>query len=181
MAHMKGMKMDGMPSDQMPGMQGMQKSDNSMPGMKDMDMSGMKDGNTSAMSRAHMDEHTGAFNESAGITPLPQPGPSTTRLLPPPSQTMSRPIQTLEGEVPLHIGPEVVGVAMQTSPQLHDAGDGLNGNGRRVLTYADLRALYRVLTVGLRLAKSASTSLAIWSGLSGASTGASCRRLSQSI
>jgi CopA family copper-resistance protein len=143
MAHMKGMKMDGMPSDQMPGMQGMQKSDNSMPGMKDMDMSGMKDGNTSAMSHAHMDEHTGAFNESAGITPLPQPGPSTTRLLPPPSQMMSRPIQTLEGEVPLHIGPEVVGVAMQTSPQLHDAGDGLNGNGRRVLTYADLRALYR--------------------------------------
>src|SRR6201998_3057014 len=38
MAHMKGMKMDGMPSDQMPGMQGMQMSDNSMPGMKDMDM-----------------------------------------------------------------------------------------------------------------------------------------------
>ena len=143
MAHMKGMKMDGMPSDQIPGMQGMQMSDNSMPGMMDIDMSGMKDGDTSAMSFTHMDEHTGALNESAGITPLPQPGPSTTRLIPPPSEMMSRPIQTLEGEVPSHIGPEVVGVAMQTSPQLHDAGDGLNGNGRRVLTYADLRALYR--------------------------------------
>jgi len=146
MAHMKGMKMDGMPSDHMPGMQGMQMSDNSMPGMKDMDMSGMKDGDMSAMSHTHMDEYTGALNEPAGMTPFPQPGPSTTRLMPrmpPPSQMMSRPTQTLEGEVPLHIGPEVVGVAMQTSPQLHDPGDGLNGNGRRVLTYADLRALYR--------------------------------------
>lgn len=97
----------------------------------------------SAMSHTHMDEHTGALNEPAGMTPFPQPGPSTTRLMPPPSQMMSRPTQTLEGEVPLHIGPEVVGVAMQTSPQLHDAGDGLNGNGRRELTYADLRSLYR--------------------------------------
>ena len=143
MAHMKGVKMDGMPSDQMPGMQGMQMSDNSMPAMKTMDMSGMKDRDMSAMSHTHVDEHTGALNEPAGMTPFPQPGPSTTRLIPPPSQMMSRPTQTLEGEAPLHIGPQVVGVAMQTSPQLHDAGDGLNGNGRRVLTYADLRALYK--------------------------------------
>ena len=90
MAHMKGMKTDGMPSDQMPGMQGMQMSDNSMPGMKDMDMSGMKDGDTSAMSHTHMDEHTGALNESAGMTPFPQPGPRTTRLIPPPSQMTAR-------------------------------------------------------------------------------------------
>jgi len=56
---------------------------------------------------------------------------------------MSRPTETREGEVPLHVGPEVVGVAMKTSPRLHDPGDGLNGNGRRVLTYSDLRALYK--------------------------------------
>jgi FtsP/CotA-like multicopper oxidase with cupredoxin domain len=146
MAQMKGMKMDGMPSDQMPVMQGMQMdgmSDASMPAVKTLDMSGMKDGDMSTMSHTHMDEHTGALNESAGMTPFPQPGPSATRLMPPPSQMMSRPTQTLEGEVPLHIGPEVVSVAMQTSPQLHDPGDGLNGNGRRMLTYADLRALYR--------------------------------------
>src|SRR5260370_35943808 len=41
------------------------------------------------------------------------------------------------------MGPEVVMVAKNTSPRLYDPGDGLNGNGRRVLTYADLRALYR--------------------------------------
>jgi FtsP/CotA-like multicopper oxidase with cupredoxin domain len=56
---------------------------------------------------------------------------------------MARPTQTLEGEVPLHLGPEVVMVARNTSPRLRDPGDGLDGNGRRVLTYADLRALYR--------------------------------------
>jgi FtsP/CotA-like multicopper oxidase with cupredoxin domain len=49
----------------------------------------------------------------------------------------------MEGEVPLRLGPEVVMVAKNTSPRLRDPGDGLDGNGRRVLTYADLRALYR--------------------------------------
>jgi FtsP/CotA-like multicopper oxidase with cupredoxin domain len=79
----------------------------------------------------------------AGITPFPQPGPRTRRLVRPPSRMMSRPTETREGEAPLHVGPEVVSVAMQTSPRLHDSGDGLNGNGRRVLTYSDLRGLYK--------------------------------------
>ena len=43
----------------------------------------------------------------------------------------------------MHVGPQVASVAMNTSPRLHDPGDGLNGNGRRVLTYSDLRALYK--------------------------------------
>src|SRR6266436_5419339 len=67
----------------------------------------------------------------------------TLRIMSPPSQMMSRLAQTREGEVPLHLGPEVASVPMSTSPRLHDPGDGLNGNGRRVLTYADLRALYK--------------------------------------
>jgi CopA family copper-resistance protein len=144
MAHMKGMKMYGMPSDQMTGMQGMQMkdmNDNSMPEMNNLGMSGKNDG-MSAMS--HMNQANEPLNDRlAGMTPFPQPGPRTTRLMPPPSQMMSRTTQTFEGEVPLHIGPEVVSVAMQNSPRLHDPGDGLNGNGRRMLTYADLRALYR--------------------------------------
>jgi CopA family copper-resistance protein len=146
MAQMKGMNMSGMSSDQMPGTKDMQMkgmSDKSTPEIKTMDMSGMKDGDMSAMSHTHMDEHTGALNESAGMTPFPQPGPRTTRLMPPPSQMMSRPTQTLEGEIHLHIGPAVGSVPMNTSPRLNDPGDGLNGNGRRVLTYADLRALYK--------------------------------------
>jgi CopA family copper-resistance protein len=131
MAQMKGMKMSGMSSDQMPGMKDMQMngtSQNSMPEMKDMDMSGMRDG---------------ALDPLAGKTPLPQPGPRTMRLMPPSSQMMSRPAQTREGEVPLHLGPEVASVPMNTSPRLRDPGDGLNGNGPRVLTYSDLRALYK--------------------------------------
>ncbi len=138
MADMKGMKMSGMSSDQMPGMKDVQMegmSDNSVPEMKGMDMSGMKDGDMSTMDHSHV-------SEPAGMTPFPQPGPRTTRLMPR-SRMMSRLTDTTEGEVPLHVGPEVVGVAKETSPRLHDPGDGLNGNGRRVLTYADLRALYK--------------------------------------
>jgi FtsP/CotA-like multicopper oxidase with cupredoxin domain len=147
MAHMNGMNMSGMASHQMPGMKDMPMkgmSDKSTPEMKDMNMSGMKDGGMSGMSHTHMDEPTGPLKKQlAGITPFPQPGPRTTRLVPPPSQMMSRPAETFEGEAPLHIGPEVVSVAMKTSPRLNDPGDGLNGNGRRVLTYSDLRALYK--------------------------------------
>jgi CopA family copper-resistance protein len=130
MSQMKGMKMSGMSSDEMSGMKDtkMGRNNNSMPEMRDMDTSGMKEGGT---------------DQLAGMTPFPQPGPRTTRLMPPPSQTMARPSETREGEVPLHIGPEVVMVAMNNGSRLHDPGDGLNGNGRRVLTYADLRALYR--------------------------------------
>ncbi len=36
--------------------------------------------------------------------------------------------------------PSVDNVAMMPTERLHEAGDGLDGNGRRVLTYADLRA-----------------------------------------
>jgi CopA family copper-resistance protein len=137
MANLKGMNTGGMSSDQMTGMKDTNKDMN-------MGMIGTKDGDMSTMSHAHMDQPTEPLNDPlAGMTPFPQPGPRTTRLMPPQSQTMARPSETREGEVPLHLGPEVVMAAMNTAPRLHDPGDGLNGNGRRVLTYADLRALYR--------------------------------------
>ncbi len=147
MAQMKGMNMSGMTSHQMPGTKDMQMkgmSDKSMPEMKDTNMSGVNDHGMSGMSHTHMDEPSGPLkNQLAGITPFPQPGPRTTRLIPPPSQIMSRPAETFEGEAPLHIGPEVASVAMNTSPKLNDPGAGLTGNGRRVLMYSDLRALYK--------------------------------------
>jgi FtsP/CotA-like multicopper oxidase with cupredoxin domain len=43
----------------------------------------------------------------------------------------------------MHVGPQVDNVPMQISERLSDPGDGLNGNGRKVLSYADLRARYR--------------------------------------
>jgi CopA family copper-resistance protein len=147
MANMKGIKMNGMASDQMPEMNGTQmngRGDNSMPEMKGMDMSGVKDGDMSTTDDTHRGRLTQQSNDQlAGMTPFPQPGPRTTRLTPPPSQMMSRPTQTMEGEVSLSVGPEVVMVAKETSPRLRDPGDGLNGNGRRVLMYSDLRALYK--------------------------------------
>ena len=147
MAHMKGMNMSGMSSAQMPGMKDMQVGDASngrMPEMGNMEMTGTNDDDMSDMSHMQMSQSAEpSTDQTVGMTPFPQPGPRTTRLTPPSSRMMSRATETREGEVPLHIGPEVVGVAMKTSPKLADPGAGLNGNGRRVLTYADLRALYR--------------------------------------
>jgi FtsP/CotA-like multicopper oxidase with cupredoxin domain len=147
MAQMKGMDMSGMASHQMPGMKDMPikgMSHDSMPEMNDTNRRGMEGDDMSGMSHMHMDEPTGPSNDHvAGITPFPQPGPHTTRLMPPLSRMMSRSAETRQGEVTLQVGSEVVSVAMKTSPRLHDPGDGLNGNGRRVLTYSDLRALYK--------------------------------------
>jgi len=146
MAHMKGMK-SGMSSPQMPGMKDMHTagtSDNSRSDMKEMDMSGVKDHDMSIMGHMRTNEPTTPLNDQlVGTTPFPQPGPHTTRLMPRSSRMTSRVTESKEGEVPLHIGPEVVGIAMNASPRLNDPGDGLNRNGRRVLTYAELRALYK--------------------------------------
>jgi hypothetical protein len=123
MGGMNGMNMSGMASHQMPGMKDMQMkgmTHKSTPGMKDMNMSGMKDGGMSGIRHTHMDEPTGPLKKQlAGITPFPQAGPRTTRLMPPPSQMMSRLTETLEREAPLHIGPEVASVAMKTSSRLN--------------------------------------------------------------
>ena len=48
-----------------------------------------------------------------------------------------------ENPVQLGLSPEVDNVAMIATERLSTPGGGLEGNGRRVLTYADLRARYR--------------------------------------
>ena len=45
--------------------------------------------------------------------------------------------------VHMHLGPEVDMLPAHITERLNDPGDGLNSNGRRVLTYADLRARYQ--------------------------------------
>jgi CopA family copper-resistance protein len=57
----------------------------------------------------------------------------------PTGQTKLRPVNPVQ----LQLGPEVDNVAMSTSERLSTPGIGLEGNGRHVLTYADLRARYR--------------------------------------
>jgi len=82
------------------------------------------------------------MGSSTGTTPFPQPGPNTMPIMP-----VSRTANTeanLKPSNPVHmdVGPQVDNVAMQVSERLNDPGDGLRRNGRRVLTYADLRARY---------------------------------------
>ena len=95
-----------------------------------MDMGGMPDMGGMEMGNA------------AGTIPFPQPGPNTTPLMRPPGATAPAKLQS-SNPVHLHLGPEVDMIPMEVTERLNDPGDGLNGNGRRVLTYADLRARYR--------------------------------------
>jgi CopA family copper-resistance protein len=71
--------------------------------------------------------------------PFPQPGPETTGL----SAAVATEKPTPPKPVALHEGPQVDNVAEAPIERLSEPGLGLNDNGRRVLTYADLRARYR--------------------------------------
>jgi CopA family copper-resistance protein len=77
--------------------------------------------------------------EIFGIEPLPQPGPHTPRFVPVPGTPV--PVGRTES-TPIQIGPSISAVVANPEPRLSNPGDGLENNGRRVLTYADLRALF---------------------------------------
>ncbi len=76
-----------------------------------------------------------------GTTPFPQPWLDTGRLVP--SDTSEANKLTPSNPVHLHLGPEVDMISKHVMERLNDPGDGLEDNGRKVLTYADLRARYR--------------------------------------
>jgi FtsP/CotA-like multicopper oxidase with cupredoxin domain len=80
------------------------------------------------------------MGNSAGTIPFPQPRPNT---MPLPGAGATDVKLIPSNPVHMRVGPQVVGVAMNTSERLNDPGNGLKGNRRRVLTYADLRARYR--------------------------------------
>jgi CopA family copper-resistance protein len=130
-----GMSMAGMkmPDMDMSAMKGMDKSD--MPGMdmadmKDMDMSAMKDMDMAGM----------VMGDAAGTIPFPQPGP---RAMPLPKSSDKEVKLEPSSPAGLHVGPQVVQVSQHAVARYNDPGDGLKDNGRRVLTYADLRTRYR--------------------------------------
>jgi CopA family copper-resistance protein len=130
---MNGMKMPGMSGMNMPEMKDTDKSS-----MKGMDMTGMKDMDMSDMKG--MDMSGMLMGDPTGTTPFRQPGPHTM-----PLPEDSSKATTLEPSKPvdLHIGPQVVQVSKHVAARYNDPGDGLKDNGRRVLTYADLRTRYR--------------------------------------
>jgi FtsP/CotA-like multicopper oxidase with cupredoxin domain len=72
--------------------------------------------------------------------PFPQPGPETGGLSGP--ATTGKPPAPPQPTTPSE-GPQVDNIATMPTERLADPGNGLQGNGRRVLTYADLRARYR--------------------------------------
>jgi CopA family copper-resistance protein len=69
-----------------------------------------------------------------------QPGPQTAREFPGPDMGHLRAPRVPPPAISL--GPEVNNIAMNPTERLSSPGAGLNHNGRRVLTYADLRAAY---------------------------------------
>jgi FtsP/CotA-like multicopper oxidase with cupredoxin domain len=121
----------------MSGMQGMQMGG---PGM----LESHANGNATMPS---MTEGKGAMsgmsmNSGAGIAPFPQPSRSTTEGLA--SGTASEEVKLQPSNpVKIHTGPQVAAQPMMVMSRLNEPGDGLENSGRRVLTYADLRARYR--------------------------------------
>jgi CopA family copper-resistance protein len=132
---MKGMSMagiDGMKTNDMPAMAKNRTPQDGMKGMAGM--------NTNRMDPAKHSMAGMLMGNAAGTTPFPQPGPNTM-----PVHVAGDLDVKLTPSTPVHLrlGPQVVEVAMNTQERLNDPGIGLEGNGRRVLTYADLRARYR--------------------------------------
>lgn len=144
-----GMSMNGMSGGQMGTSSGSEKtapmqgadrsSSSSMPSISAMsDMHSMHGAGNRGVRMMHHPFYI-TRPEIFGIEPLPQPGPHTPRFVPVPGTPL--PVVKTES-TPIKIGPNVVSVVAHPGPRWNDPGDGLENNGRRVLTYADLRALF---------------------------------------
>lgn len=146
MGNMKGMKMGSMAGMDMSGM------DMSVMSAKDVPAPGKDHAGEAGMAGIYMGSNPASqdkggmtdmeMGSNSGTTPLPQPGPATMPIAEPKAGTNDASLKP-SNPVHIHQGPQVDNVAMQTSARLNDPGDGLTANGRRVLTYADLRARYR--------------------------------------
>ena len=85
------------------------------------------------------------MGSATGTTPFPQPGPHTMPIVSVSAEAIRAAEAKLKPSNPVHLrlGPQVSQVSMHVEERLDQPGDGLDHNGRRVLTYADLRARYR--------------------------------------
>jgi CopA family copper-resistance protein len=158
MGNMAGMKMGNMSGMDMSGVDGMKKQD--MQGTSGIDTGGFK-GATSGTKENKSEENgnqgmpgmrmgcqsvqgmAGMEIGTTGKTPFPQPGPNTMPLVPSSGAAMTKVKLQPPNPVKMHLGPRVDMVPVQVTERLNDPGDGLANNGRRVLTYAHLRARYR--------------------------------------
>jgi CopA family copper-resistance protein len=99
--------------------------------------------NMARMDMDHSDMPGTEMVSKAATIPLHQPSPDTNPIIPMSGMAEAETHLAPSNPVHLQVGPQVDNVAMNVSERLKDPGDGLTGNGRRVLTYADLRARYR--------------------------------------
>jgi CopA family copper-resistance protein len=113
-------------------------------GMTQHDMAGMP-GMNAAPSALPMPAEVAAAAPSGaiGATPFAQPGPGVEPAVIEPAQGYRGVVLPPSNPIRLRTGPEVDMVPAHITERLNDPGDGLRNNGRRVLTYADLRARYR--------------------------------------
>jgi len=110
-------------------------------GMADMDMGNMPGMNMSSPTSSEpASAHTGM---KMGSMPGMENMPGMEMGAPKPASPIENTNLRAVNPVQLQLDPQVDNVAMSTSDRLSTAGIGLEGNGRRVLTYADLRAAYR--------------------------------------
>ena len=138
MSGMQGMKMDGMKGMDMSGMKGMQMGGS---GIAQSHSSGGATMNSTDATQGTM--ALMAMSSGVGMAPFPQPSRQTEPQSPA-SGTASEEVK-LEPSNPvkMHTGPQVAAKPMMVMSRLNEPGDGLENNGRRVLTYAALRAHYR--------------------------------------
>jgi CopA family copper-resistance protein len=135
---MKSMEMSSVTDKDMPGTTGMQKKN-----MPESSKSAAASQNMAGMNMDHSDMPGMEMGSDIAKIPLPQPGPDTIPITPMNGMAGTADRLRPSNAVHLHVGPQVDNVAMEVSERLNDPGDGLTGNSRRVLTYADLRARYR--------------------------------------
>src|SRR6266852_5183683 len=141
MGDMAGMDMGGTKG--MPDMEGMPGMDMSKPGTDHGAMPGMDHGSMPGMDMSKPGMSHGSMpgmdhGSMPGMDHKAMPGTGGMDMSGPKPPTVNADgvdPKTLQGK------PEVDNVAMSPKSRLAEAGDGLDGNGRRVLTYAQLKSL----------------------------------------
>jgi CopA family copper-resistance protein len=139
MGNMPGMKMGTASSSASPTTAQHGPPDTKMNGMPGMDMGDDVSGTEMRKMPGMKAEVKPPAAPGPRSLPFPQPGPETTDMSEP--AIAGRPFPP--EPIVLREGPQVDNVAEAPTERLSNPGAGLNGNGRRVLTYADLRARYR--------------------------------------
>jgi CopA family copper-resistance protein len=143
---MAGMNMtgiDGMTKEDMPGMDMSGEHTSAAPAPKS-GVSSPPPTKESDIGEARMGSMPGVkMGNDLGTIPFPQPGSGVMPVMAASAGEMREAKLEVSNPVRMHLGPQVDMLPANVTERLNDPGDGLNNNGRRVLTYADLRARYR--------------------------------------